>query len=70
MIGEANARVRRFSERDWAKRDMKCEQGKRRKKEAQKQALSYAGSNPPTIGSTRLRPFKMELDTVDCMGEF
>jgi hypothetical protein len=49
---------------------MKCEQGKTRKKEAQKQALSYAGSNPPTIGSTRLRPFKMELDTVDCMGEF
>jgi hypothetical protein len=49
---------------------MKCERRQKAEKEAQKQALSYAGSNPPTIRSTRLRSFKMELDTVDRTGKF
>ncbi len=49
---------------------MKWERRQEAEKEAQKQALSYAGSNPPTIRSTRLRSFKMELDSVDCTGEF
>jgi hypothetical protein len=70
MIGDAKAKVRRLSDTDLAKRDMKCERRHEAEEEAQEQRFSYAGSNPPTISSARMRSFRMELEIVDCTSEF